>query len=57
MSFELSDKVKDLAQRTEAFMEEHIVPNEKTYHAQADAGGWESTPQVIEELKEKGAIP
>ena len=53
MSFELSDKVKDLAQRTEAFMEEHIFPNEKNYHDQVDAGGWDQTPEIIEELKVK----
>ena len=43
MSFELSDKVKDLAQRTEAFMKEHIYPNENKYRDQVDAGGWEET--------------
>ena len=53
MSFEFSDKVKDLAQRTEAFMEEHIFPNENKYHDQVDAGGWEETPEIIEELKVK----
>ena len=53
MSFEFSDKVKDLAKRTEAFMEEHIYPNERTYHDQVDEHGWDRAPPVIDELKEK----
>ena len=53
MSFEFSNKVKDLAKRTEAFMDEHIYPNEKTYHDQVDENGWDRAPPIIEELKEK----
>ena len=53
MSFEFSDKVKDLAERTEAFMDEHILPNEKTYHDQVEEHGWDRAPPIIDDLKAK----
>ena len=55
MSFEFSDKVKDLAQRTEAFMEEHIYPNERTnITIRWTRHGWDrDAAEIIDELKEK----
>ncbi len=51
MIFEYSDKVKDLQKRVQAFMDEYIYPNEKTYYQQiAEGNRWKVIP-LIEELK------
>lgn len=52
MDFEHSDKVKDLLERLEAFMGEHIYPNLETYQQQLAAMGenWDAVP-IVEELK------
>jgi acyl-CoA dehydrogenase len=51
MIFEYSDKVKDLQKRVQAFMDEYIYPNEKTYYQQSAEGNrWKVIP-LIEELK------
>jgi acyl-CoA dehydrogenase len=49
-----SAKAVELAERVKAFMDEHIVPAEPTYHHQLDEGGdrWASPP-IMEELKAK----
>jgi acyl-CoA dehydrogenase len=52
MKFEFSDKVKDLECRLEAFMNEHIYPNERRFHEEVERNRWTPTP-VIEELKPK----
>jgi acyl-CoA dehydrogenase len=53
MSFEPSAKVKDLQKKLASFMDEHIYPNEKTFHAQVEAGDrWQPTA-IVEELKVK----
>ena len=53
MRFEHSDKVVELQRRLDAFMHEHIYPNETTYHAQiADGDRWQPTA-IVEELKPK----
>lgn len=53
MNFEYSDKVKDLEARLQAFMDEHVYPNEDLFYAQVDEGDrWQPTA-IIEELKEK----
>src|SRR6266550_3471875 len=53
MGAEHSDKVADLQRRLTAFMDEHVYPNETTYHRQIDAGDrWEPTA-IVEELKPK----
>ncbi|MEK6303687.1 MAG: acyl-CoA dehydrogenase family protein [Acidobacteriota bacterium] len=53
MDFEFSDKVKQLQKKVTAFMDEHVYPNEKTYHKQIDEGDrWQPTA-IIEELKPK----
>ncbi|GAA6151947.1 acyl-CoA dehydrogenase family protein [Pseudoteredinibacter isoporae] len=52
MDFEYSDKVKDLVLRVRAFMDEHVFPNEGTFHEQVNADRWK-TPPIMEELKAK----
>jgi len=52
MHFEYTPKVKELRQRLQAFMDEHIYPNEKLFHAQVEEDRWRPAP-VIEELKPK----
>jgi acyl-CoA dehydrogenase len=51
MIFEFSDKVKDLQKRLQAFMDEYIYPNEKTYYAQVAEGDRWQPVQIIEDLK------
>ena len=51
MHFEHSEKAKDLQRRVAAFMNDHIYPNEATYHRQiAEGDRWQPVP-IIEELK------
>jgi acyl-CoA dehydrogenase len=54
MNFDYSEKVQGLREELMGFMDEHVYPNEKTYHEQVETGGdrW-STPPIMEELKEK----
>lgn len=53
MIFEYSDKVKDLQARVQAFMDEHVYPNEETFEEQVDDGDrWQPTA-IVEELKAK----
>lgn len=57
MQFDYSPKVQDLEQRLRAFMEEHIYPNERRFHAEIEANtqqGRRWTPTtLVEELKPK----
>jgi len=53
MRFEHSAKVVELQQRLTAFMQEHVYPNEPTFHRQiAEGDRWQPT-QIVEELKPK----
>ena len=54
MHFEYSDKVKGLQKKLQAFMDEHVYPNEATYQRQLDEGPsrWD-IPPIMEELKAK----
>ena len=53
MRFEHSAKVIDLLQRLTAFMQEHVYPNEATFHRQIATGErWQPTA-IVEELKPK----
>lgn len=55
MNFEYSDVCKDYLKRLRAFMDQHIYPNERTYHEQLAGFGenrWQVLP-IIEELKTK----
>ncbi len=53
MTFEHSDKVKDLQARLTAFMDEHIYPNEETFRNQINEGDRWTHPQILEDLKPK----
>jgi acyl-CoA dehydrogenase len=50
MDFEYSDKVKDLINRVNSFMDEHVFPNEVRMEEQLEEDPW-STPPLMEELK------
>mgnify|MGYP001585611299 CR=1 FL=1 len=52
MIFDQSEKSRAMAARVQAFMDEHVRPNDKTYHAQqqAMADKWQAVP-IVEELK------
>ena len=52
MKFEFSEKVKDLQRRLQAFMDEHIYPNECRYEEEIQRDRWRPS-RVIEELKPK----
>ncbi|HRH86552.1 MAG TPA: acyl-CoA dehydrogenase family protein [Rubrivivax sp.] len=53
MAFDPSPKVQQLQQRLNAFMDEHIYPNEKRHADEAETlGPWKVHP-VVEELKPK----
>jgi acyl-CoA dehydrogenase len=53
MNFEYSDKVKDLQARVQAFMDEHVYPNEEVFEEQVNEGDrWQPTA-IVEELKAK----
>ena len=53
MDFEYSDKTKELIERLQGFMDQHIYPNEKLFMAQIDEGDrWQPVP-IMEELKPK----
>ncbi|MCK9381590.1 MAG: acyl-CoA dehydrogenase family protein [Sulfuritalea sp.] len=57
MDFEYSPKVKDLQKRVNAFMDQHIYPNEDVFHAEVEANRAKGNPWVptviMEQLKEK----
>jgi acyl-CoA dehydrogenase len=54
MDFELSDRCKELRERLQAFMDEHVYPSEPVYHEQLIASGNPHYhPPVMEELKAK----
>jgi acyl-CoA dehydrogenase len=52
VNFEFSGKVKELQQQLQAFMDEHIYPNERRFQDEVDRNRWTPT-RVIEELKPK----
>src|SRR5437667_7047897 len=52
MNIETSAKVKDLQQRVQSFMDEHIYPGERVYHEQLSANRWQ-TPPIMEQWKAK----
>lgn len=54
MYFEQTDHVKALSERLEAFMDEHVYPNERVFFDQVAASDnrWRS-PAIMEELKAK----
>jgi acyl-CoA dehydrogenase len=52
VNFEFSDKAKDLQRRLQAFLDEHIYPNEQRFHDEIEQKQWSPT-RIIEELKPK----
>ena len=54
MNFDYSEKVQGLRGRLEAFMDEFVYPNERTYREQLEAAKsrW-TVPPIMEDLKEK----
>jgi acyl-CoA dehydrogenase len=52
VNFEFSDKVKDLQRRLQAFLDEHIYPNEQRFHEEIEQNRWSPT-RIVEELKPK----
>ncbi len=57
MDFDYSPKVKDLQKRLNAFMDQHIYPNEKAFHAEIEANRAKGNPwvptRIMEDMKEK----
>ena len=52
MNFEFSEKVKNLQGRLQAFLDEHIYPNEKRFYDEIEQNRWSPTG-IVEELKLK----
>ena len=52
MHFDFTPKVQDLRERLQAFMDQHVYPNEKLFHEQVEQDRWRTVP-IIEELKPK----
>ncbi|WP_163930895.1 acyl-CoA dehydrogenase family protein [Paraferrimonas sp. SM1919] len=52
MDFQYSEKVQDLLDKLNAFMDEHIYPNEHKMHQALRDEPW-STPELMEQLKQK----
>jgi acyl-CoA dehydrogenase len=52
VNFEFSEKTKDLERRLEAFMDEHIYPNEQRYQEETDGHRWKPA-RAVEDLKPK----
>jgi acyl-CoA dehydrogenase len=52
MTFEFSEKTKELQKRLQCFMDEHIYPNEQRFHDEVERDRWKPT-KIIEELKPK----
>jgi acyl-CoA dehydrogenase len=50
---EPSTRARELRERLAAFMDEHIYPNEKTYHEQIESGNRWHAPPIMEELQAK----
>jgi acyl-CoA dehydrogenase len=53
MDFDHSPKVQEWQRRLTAFMDQHIYPNEDTYHRQVAEGDRWAPTQIIEDLKVK----
>jgi acyl-CoA dehydrogenase len=50
MNFQYNDKTIEIKARLEAFMDEHVYPNESVYHQQLSENRWD-TPPIMAELK------
>src|ERR1700722_2491938 len=52
MTFEFSEKTKELQKRLQRFVDEHIYPNEQRFHEEVERDRWKPT-KIIEERKPK----
>jgi acyl-CoA dehydrogenase len=52
MTFEFSEKTKELQKRLQRFMDEHIYPNEQRFHEEVERDRWKPT-KIVEDLKPK----
>jgi acyl-CoA dehydrogenase len=53
MNFQYSEQTENIRRRLMAFMDEHVYPNEATFHRQvAEGDRWQPT-RIVEELKAK----
>jgi len=52
MTFEFSEKTKELQKRLQNFMDEHIYPNERRFDDEVERDRWKPT-KIVEELKPK----
>jgi acyl-CoA dehydrogenase len=52
MTFEFSEKTKELQKRLQRFMDEYIYPNEHRFHEEVERDRWKPT-KIVEELKPK----
>ncbi|MGC2419142.1 MAG: acyl-CoA dehydrogenase family protein, partial [Candidatus Acidiferrales bacterium] len=52
MIFEFSAKAKDFERRLQAFMDEHVYPNERRFQEEIEQNRWKPT-KIVEELKAK----
>jgi acyl-CoA dehydrogenase len=52
MDFELSAKTKELQKRLQAFMDDHIYPNEQRFDEEVERERWKPA-RIVEELKSK----
>jgi acyl-CoA dehydrogenase len=50
MNFQYNDKTIEIKARLEAFMDEHVYPNEAVYHQQLAENRWD-TPPIMADLK------
>ncbi len=53
MNFDYSAKTRELQQKLQSFMEEHIYPNEKAYENEIKTGDRWQPLQLVEDLKRK----
>ena len=52
MSFDVSEKTRELQQRLQAFMDSHVYSNEEKFQAEIAQARWKPT-RIVEELKAK----
>ena len=55
MTFEFSEKTKELQKRLQRFMDEHVYPNERRFDEEVERNRWKPT-EIIEELKPKARV-
>jgi acyl-CoA dehydrogenase len=56
MNFEFSEKSKELQRRLQAFMDEHIYPNEQRFLDEIERDRWKPTQIIEAESARGGAV-